>query len=300
MIKRLTSVLLSILILFTMLSACAGEGTQEQKLKSRESWNGVVEVLGRTYIYYAQNSPEWEDLRADEFNHRRIGGGGCVAVSFATALVNVLPFSSLPRISRGVKKPIRIDTRSAILKHGLRTRDRFEITEDADYLRYFPLCVANYAAGNNVMNAHRPQSTAFYSYLAKTMGAEMTVTKSTEEALDALRNGAIFVTNSFGKYSPFSTVGHFFTVVACDDDYIYILDPYVRDTYPKDTYGIIEPVERGVIRIRIENLTRAWFGEKYILYPSEDRTVYTRELYSEIIAESDRVLADVSSCPDAR
>ena len=261
---------------------------QEALLKSAESYTKVVNILGKNYLYFAQNSPEWTQLFSQEGrrNNLRFGDSGCAIAAFANACVNVLPMERLREIDGIMQSPVYVDTFCLARRYG-KDEDRFLIESDADRLRFWPLTVANMAAGNNTFHFRTDRSPGFYKYVLDHFGLRYLYTPDVETTLAALREGAVAVSCSSGNSSPISIVGHFFTLVAADDEYVYILDSYVRDRFKRDSSHVIEIVEPGVLRVALKNLRRVGLQTQRIIWPAEGATHYTPELLEEIIRESD-------------
>lgn len=248
---------------------CCSE-TQEDIIKSAESYNHTISLNGQTYYFYAQNSPEWANMLSSEIkgDRHRFGESGCACSALANAIVNSIDQSSLMAIQNLLINPIRIDSTSLVRNRGLASQERFLISSKEDYFRYFPLCVANYAAGNNRIGSHAPRSTAFYSKLLDAFGIRYKKSYSNQVCLSALREGDFVIMCSAGYKSPFSKNGHFILCIDIDEDYVYILDSYIRDSFPLDRKSIIEIVEPGLLRVPIEyfnNLSIS--GTRFIISP---------------------------------
>lgn len=68
---------------------------------------------------------------------------------------------------------------------------------------------------------------------AEAYGLEFTVSKSGEEAIAALKRGAMVVASTGGTESPFTGGGHYLTLAHADNTYLYIMDPYLKSDYSK-------------------------------------------------------------------
>ena len=282
---------ISVLLILTLLLPCSGTAekkSEEEKLKLRKSYTHVVKILDKEYVVFAQNSPEWYDLYADDNKDstRQFGSSACIVTSFANVLVNSLPYDELRLIEGAMQEPPQIDTRGITRRNG-RTTGRFAITEKCDYFRFWPVIVGNYAAGNNLKHSYTPMRPAFYHYLTEYFGLEMEVYTDFKKSFDLLDEGAMIITCSSGSTSPFSKVGHYFAIVARDDEYIYILDSYFRDYFPLDRRKIVEYIEPGVERIKISDLSKMQIETQYVIWPKENATVYNSKLFDDIMEESD-------------
>ena len=187
---RLFALLSALCLLF--LAACAGaeeaERTraqeQEALLKSAESYTKVVNILGKNYLYFAQNSPEWTQLFSQEGrkNNLRFGDSGCAIAAFANATVNVLPMERLSEIAGIMQSPVYVDTFCLARRYG-KDEDRFLIDSDADRLRFWPLVVANMAAGNNTFRFKTDRSPGFYKTVLDHFGLRYLYTPDVETTL---------------------------------------------------------------------------------------------------------------------
>lgn len=241
-------------------------------LKEADTFNHTIHLNGKRYHYFAQNSPEWEKMVSTEIKDDRhtFGESGCACAALANAIVNCVEPDTLYRIQDIFVTPIRIDTTSLVRNRGVPYRNRFIISSAEDYFRYFPLCIANYAAGNNRIGSRSTRSTAYYSKLFNFYSIPFRKTSSNSECLSALRSGDYVIMCSAGKHSPFSNVGHFILCIDIDDEYVYILDSYIRDHYPLDRQSLIEIIEPGLIRIAIEDFDLLSIsGTRFIVTPVE-------------------------------
>ena len=280
------------LLLVTLFSiGIARAETQEEILKSRESWTKSVTVEGRTFLLFAQNSPDWAKLYMVENRktNRRFGEAGCAVTALANATVNSIPTHRLREIVEIMKSPLAFDS-VVLARYFGRTEGRFQPEEDCDFVRYWPVILANYAEGNNLKHHHEAQGPSFYPWIFEHFGLRFKATADVRETIGALREGALAVSCSSGQKSPFSTIGHFFTLCAADDEAVYILDSYFRDVYPKDKRHILEILEPGVLRVTMNNLPHIGLQTQYIVWPDEKAAVYTPEQWREILAESNALV----------
>ena len=290
--RRGIALLLCVLMgLLPLLAAAEEEAlTQEQQLKSKETWTHSVQVLGRDYLLYAQNSPEWARMQTMVDDDLYFGDAACMVTSLANVLVNCVPYPDLPRILEVTKGPIRVDTRSCVAgRPGVRQEERFEITQEADFLRYLPLVFDNYASGNNIHHITNPHLMGFFPKLLQLYDVVWEQKITMEDAITALEAdmGAMVIVSSGGQGSIMTTNGHFFCAVGCRDRYMYFLDSYVRDKYPLDHNHIIEILEPGVIRVQYSNLRKLPIMYKYLVYPDEFAYPYTQDRIDEIFWLSD-------------
>ena len=102
--------------------------------------------------------------------------------------------------------------------------------------------------------------------LTEVYGLELTVSKSGEEAIEALRRGAMVVASTGGSDSLFTGGGHFLTLAHADDTYLYILDPYLKDDYSKtDKRKLLTQLQPGLLRADIAEMDHLLLYTFYIL-----------------------------------
>jgi len=289
--KKATAILLLISLLLSALPAL-GAGEEEALLKGRESWNQVVTVNGRNYLLFAQNSPEWEDMRAnnDSDNPQSVGVSACVPFTFATVMANAVPYEMLPLIADQMRQPPRIDQYSATAYYGKRASQRFEISRGCDYLRYWPLVMASFAAGNNISMQDNPQGLFYFGMLTNYFSVKQVATWEVKEAFAALDEGAMVIANFYADINANgATIGHYFTFVSRDEEYAYMLDCRLKLQFPQPMGRYVETLQPGVERIRIADLSKVNLSRLIILWPREDFVPYTPESYQAIIDESNQM-----------
>ena len=265
--------------------------SQEQLIKGTESWTRVVSILGKNYLYYAQNSPEWAKMISEEHSSghiRSFGGSGCVVTALAIATVNCLPVERMRKIADIAREPVQVDTRSLTRYRGY-VKGRFAIRTLADTVRYWPLVLGNIAAGNNRLGHRNAQGPGFYSELLTGLGLVFAPVRDWKQALSAMEDGAIIITSVTGSGNPFSLSGHYMTMVRGNKEYLYLLDPYARDSYPNDKNRMITLLEPGVVRMRREDIQRAGLHSLYAIWPDQSAERWTKDRLDSLIRESNRV-----------
>ena len=291
---RLLRRLIPVLLLSALALTAAAESAaveQERLIKSKESYTKTVTLAGRSFICFAQNSPEWTQMFSQERrrNNLRFGDSGCAAAAFANAVANCLPYARLREIRGVMKTPVYIDE-SCLARFYGPDENRFCIESAADTLRYWPLVIGNLAAGNNTFGFRRERSSGFYTKTLEGLGLRSEISTDVKHTVETLRQGAVAVTCSSGSRSPFSVVGHFFVLAAADDEYVYILDSFQRDEYKRNFRKAVELIEPGVLRAPIANLSAVGLQTQRIIWPEEDFVPYTEKRLKEILAESDAQL----------
>lgn len=286
------------LILLLLAAAATAESdsanlSEERKLKSRsESYNRVVEIDGKTYVYYAQNSPEYGDIWIGDGYKYTVAQSTCACHALANCMVNSLNYETLPEIRQIATSPIRIDTRNILMGRGVKEEESFEICRNEDFFRYYPLVLINLSGGNNASYGRYVQFASpsyFQSYLAKSGLTCEVVTKDLDRCMEAVeKEGAMVISCTAGSGSPIARqFGHYLTMAHVSGDQVWFLDSLARDTYPLDSGGIIHVQEPGVIWVAKEDVQKlSLLGSSYIVYPAENRTEYTPEMYAELIRKS--------------
>ncbi len=264
--------------------------TQEEVLKERAAENSftkTVSLLGRNYVVYAQNSPEWAMIRVDK-GKSNMRDSMCCAVVLANLLVNCVPYGELSRISSLAPRPIQLDTVNLCWRMGNKPEYKFTVTEEADFFRFYPLCVGNLMTGNNHRKGDYFQTRFLYDAALEACGLTFEKTKDLERCIDAVAQGAVAAVCSGGRASPIAPEGgHYLVLAAADDEELYFLDSQFREAYKADVRRIIRVMEPGVFAVKREKLRYLMLtGENVIVHPREDCTEYTAERLAEIIAES--------------
>ena len=287
--KRVVSLLLIGMLVFAAPACFAEEekGTEEEKLKRRsESYNGVVDIEGDTFVIYAQNSPEYSELYIGAGYAKRVRDSACASCSLANIIVNVAAFEDLPLIRNISLFPIRIDTRNVSREQGIFERYSFEIKRNEDYFRYFPLCILNVTSSNNKGIGNRYNTAGYYREFFKCLDIENSTPYDIDEAVSAVERGEAIVGICIGgTNNPLSTKhGHYLTIAKVSGDKVYFLDSIFTDTYDKDHKGMIHVQQPGVFWVNKEDIHSIGIhGSLYIAYKKENRTVYDKERYTSLI-----------------
>lgn len=280
MIKRLICLCLSLLIF--MSSAMCEETkpqTQKEYFESRDSVSYMVDVPGRGLMrYYAQNDPLYETVKYENRRrnkHRKFATGGCVPTSFAIALANLVPMESLPLIGEKTyrNKGYRICACSCAPFHCNGRHEQFQLTTPEEFYRYLPLVIGAYACGNG------PTGTIFRRNVG---GTSVSVVKTIcslyglpyehnithEEALAGLDAGGIVVVSTGSGDTPFANGGHYMVLASYDDEYLYILDPMLKESYRKtDKKGVLEIISPGLVRAKRSDLKNLYLTSYLLIHP---------------------------------
>ncbi len=251
------------------------------------------------YQYYAQNDPIWERsiYEASRSSSLRLfGDGGCNPTSLAMVVASLVPPEYLGLIAEESAKHRDFSLCSCSVssffcqehKTG-RLHTPTPLVTGWDYLSVLPLVFGNYATGNNPTftmyrlagakaGANGGTSTNLFAPIAQAYGLTYTMTRSERDIYATLDRGGMAIALSSGRTQIFSgSNGHYLVICSYDDTYLYILDPYVRDTYTKDRHHVIEKVEPGVLKIRRDSLARTGIGN-YALFEPAPPTYYAERI----------------------
>ena len=153
-----------------------------------------------------------------------------------------------------------------------------------EYLRYLPVILCNVALGNNPTNAKyrigNGSAATLFVYLADTVyHLERSWTTDASELQAWVQSGGVAITN-VGKGNIFTGGEHFMFVPYIDDDYIYIMDPYLKpndDYSATDKHGRIEVLQPGTGLLRLKRSDWKWLGfGGFYLFKKEAQTFVTQ------------------------
>lgn len=256
----------------------------KRELDSRETTSGLKEVgpLGQLMVY-AQDDPLWSKMRYESSSSqyfRRFGGGGCGPTAVAMALANLLPMDELPKLGSAAASDLGVLFCSCSVNRNFCNHMHvpYQLSTPQEYLRYLPVAVANFAAGNNRWGVVARRGNAygtsmkFLEPLCSVFGIEATSTRLIDEVIEAVLRapGRCMAIACATLGSPFTSTSHYVVIAGADETYFYVLDPLPRESYGSlDRYGIVEVLSPGVARIRIENASLCLLSPLVILSVSE-------------------------------
>lgn len=250
----------------------------------------LINVPGRGQVqYYAQTNPLWAQMRYEaqgSRHHRRFGAGGCAPTCAAMAIANLLPAEALGQIASyasGKAGGFGISTGIVNPLNMLSTDGALWINTAEDYLRYLPLVFGQYAAGNNPkrtnwrlgsteLSGTGGTSLGFLPELCDIYGLTYTklAGKGRLEWMDSVRNGAVAIALANSQHQPFvNSSGHYVVIIGCDEEYLYLLDPQDKsdDEYQRDRRKILDVMERGLVRVALENFNHLHFAVIHVISP---------------------------------
>ena len=227
------------------------------------------------FQYYAQNDPIWRktiyEVRRPE-SIRLFGDGGCNPTSLAMVVASLVPTERLNLISASTAAGRDFALCSCSVngfncqKHYKdRNHDVGKPKSGEDFRAVLPLVFGDFATGNNPektiyrvplsKNSGGGTSSDMFLPIAELYGLRYRPTQQLTDVLMTLDRGGMAIALCSGNSQIFSgSKGHYIVIAGHDDDYIYILDPYVRDVYKKDRRNYIESLGDGIKRVRIENI----------------------------------------------
>lgn len=248
------------------------------EMDSRETVTRYVSINGvGRWLMYAQNDPLWKKLTFEAANsgkRRPFGDGGCGPTAVAMAIANLVDKEDLPKLSAYASSPFgyRFCTCSVNDFWCSGKHLSYQLTTPDEFLRYFPLAIASFATGNNLWGVQGRVSNGFgtnmnyLNHLGEVYNLSVTKVNTAEEAVASLRDeGTIAIACTTGFGSPFTATSHFLVLAGADDDYLYVMDPLQRESYPTDSKEYLEIITPGLVRIRLENASRCNFAPIYLL-----------------------------------
>jgi len=247
------------------------------------------------FRYYAQNDPVWRKATyegAGASKIRPFGDGGCNPTSLAMVVASLVPAERLNLLGMSAARGRTFTLCSCSVnkyychKH---YKDASHIpstlTTSEDFSAVLPLAFADFATGNNTSRrfyrllgkrngGNGGTAQTLFAPIAEIYGLSYRATRELGDALATLDRGGMVIALCSGRSQLFSGGnGHYVVICSYDEDYIYVMDPFIRDKYAKDRHGVIEPVEIGVKKVKHSNIRRIGFGN-YSLFEPAPETYY--------------------------
>lgn len=252
----------------------------KHELASRETISGRKQVwdLGQ-FMVYAQNDPIWNRMQYEsERNpvYRVFGDGGCGPTAAAIAIANLVDVSELPKIQQHSLNGIGTlmcpcSVNRVYCDH---THVPYLISSPEEYLRYLPVVMGDFAAGNNDQQviSRRVGSTGsnmnFLNVLCEIFGINRIEVADFNDGVEQMRGhtGDRMMICYALFNSAYTNTSHYVVVVGVDEEYFYVLDPLFRDSYATtDERDLLEVMDYGVTRIRLDQSHYADLSPVYIL-----------------------------------
>ncbi len=257
----------------------------KKPLDDTETLNGMVDAgPAGQMMYYAQNDPLYFRMYYESGIRsgvqRDFGGGGCGPTAMAIIAANLVEKENLPLLGEHALNELgnlfcscsvnRVYCNHSHVPYRLQTPE--------EYLRYLPVAMGDFAAGNNqweyVARRVNAQGTnvRFVDYVCEAYGLTMTPVNGLDTALEMMKEqtGKGLMLVSALRGSPYTNNSHFVVLTGVDEEYFYILDPLRRteEEYLKtDTRDILELLSPGVTRIRIADYGRSDLSPVCLITP---------------------------------
>ena len=225
----------------------------------------TTEPLGKTMVYF-QNDEPWNMMRYESAKtsiFRRFGGGGCGPTAAAIVIANLVEMDELPKLAQysvdGLGTLFCSCSVNRVYCNHLHAPYRLETAEQ--YLRYLPVVMADFAAGNNVWGVNsrptnsRGSNMKFLEPLCEIFGLKLVKEGNIQDALERLKGkrGDAMVVCCALRGGPFTNSSHYVVLAAVDEEYFYVIDPLYREEYD-DPYRAIDAVlAPGIVRVKLEN-----------------------------------------------
>lgn len=229
-----------------------------------ESVSGWVDTARGGMRYYAQNDELWapliyENSKAESI--RNFGDAGCAPTAVAMAVRALVPAEELSKISAYAKREYTLCSCSLSKSNCHHRHVRYALTSDRDYERFLPLIFGDFAAGNNTMgllsrSAGIGTGTGFIKGIAEIYGLSYNITTDYQQALDTVRTGGIAVALA-ARGGVFTNTGHYVTLIAADEESLYVLDPLCRETYKTNYAGKLHIHQPGYVSLLLEDVKYA-------------------------------------------
>ena len=242
-------------------------GITKMQLDNRPSQSGmrVVGSLGPKQLY-AQNDALWSKMRyepRDSNKARPFGEGGNAVTTVAMLIANMVEKEELPRMLGYTKAAdgFSFCDHSVNQYFCTNTHAQYRPRTPDEYLRYFPIAIADFTTGNNFWDqATRVRnkdgtSFGFIPYIAGIYGLELQASSDLDVALDALREGSMVICLTSGKEgSPFTNGSQYVLLAGADAHHLYIFDSFARKNYSAtDSRNLLEYLGPNAVRTSIQN-----------------------------------------------
>lgn len=263
-------------LLICLLGAGSGYAADTPPDMPPVSFSRMIDVPGvGAYHYYAQNDPLWSKAIYEPFDSdtwRTMQETGCGPTAAAIALSRQVAPDDLPTLLqfKNIYQdgfyfcPCSVNGYRCDRTHEKRSAETAE-----DFQTYFPVIIAAYAAGNNLgRTKYRSPSDGtsldLFRGLARAYNLHYKSTSDWNEAFAALQDGYSIITSvSRGIFTP---VSHFLVIAHADEEYVYVLDPYMRQDYAAyDRKGILEVIEPGLVRASMNDWNKLGFSGYYMI-----------------------------------
>lgn len=281
--KRSVLVWLFLLLLVLFALPCAAEESESGGMPEPQIvYSRIIDVPGvGEWPYYAQNDPLWDNSIYEPHKSklwRPFREGGCGPTAAAIAVSRHLQGEDLMMLLDYLNPYQDGLTYCSCSINGYRcdrTHEKSVAHTQEEFETYLPVLFGAFATGNNAKRVKYRSEAAgtqlnFFPTIAEAYNLEYHNSREWEDAYEALQNG----------YSIISTVGdgvftdesHYLVLAYADKEYLYILDPFMREDYSEyDKRGVIEIIEPGLVKVSMENFSRLGLSGYYMFGPQMDQ-----------------------------
>ncbi|MDD2649077.1 MAG: hypothetical protein PHI27_02340 [Eubacteriales bacterium] len=253
-----------------------GEISQRIQLDAMqsESYTAVIPEDLKEFFYYAQNDSIWNRMIFESQGsgkYRPFGDGACAPTSLSIVLVNLVKPEKLTDLLSAGKNDFTFCTCSINPLFHKGSHEMYKVENEEQLKRYLPVIVGNYATGNNKSgtkfrwNGFGVKSALFQS-LADVFSLEYKITQDKSVLEYAIANGGMAITLS--KYSPLTSSSHYLVIADIVDEYVYLLDPYLRADreYKLSSTTYFEQVSPGLIKIKQSQMENVFHLLTYYVF----------------------------------
>lgn len=264
---------LSIILFLLILIPCMIQASSaESNILYSRSMN--IEGVG-SIPYYAQNDPLWANSIYEpkgSQDWRTMEVGGCGPTAAAMAIARQLDSGELPIIITHAANPERGFPFCLCSVNGYRHTGGHEFMTPStpdEFSKYLPVIFASYATGNNdkymkLRREGKATSIALFEMLSSAYELKYKAYHQWEDACEALRNGCSVITTV--TKGIFTESSHYLCVASVTDQYVYLQDPLMRGSYPKDREHLLDVIEPGLIRVNREDLEKIALHCFYVIW----------------------------------
>lgn len=235
------------------------------------------------FHYYAQNDPVWSRLVYEgpkASTNRPFGDGGCNPTALAMVVASLVPADRLNLLGMNTAPgatvtmcPCSINNPSCYLSRKDPSHVSYTLVTGEDFAATLPLAFGNFATGNNAsqrlyrllgssQGGNGGTTMDLFEPIAAIYGLSTRNTYDMDEIYATLDRGGMVIALCSGITQIFSGGnGHYVVIASYDDDYLYVMDPFIRDKYKKDRFALIEKLDDGILRVKRTSQKHIGFGQ---------------------------------------
>ena len=234
------------------------------------------------FHYYAQNDPVWRGLVYEapkSPSQRPFGDGGCNPTSLAMVVASLVPTERLNLLGMSAARgktfsPCACSINKHYCYQGRKDPAHIPTTliSGNDFATALPLALADFATGNNSnyrlyrllgsrQGGNGGTSKSLFEPVAEAYGLSLRITRDMAAIYGTLDRGGMVIALCSGNSQIFSAGnGHYVVIASYDDEFLYVMDPFMRNEYPKDRNGFIEKIGEGILRVKRTSAKQLGFG----------------------------------------